>query len=150
MSAKPKPIADDRPVIVPIPREPAPQQRNSPVGYVQTPKCSTFSPDLKPSDKVVLEGLLAFCYGKQTWTRATKREIAAAVWLHPDTVKDSLARLTKFGFIARRPDPESVGHRWITHILCHWRAVTNSEQPSVHADLNKHSPGGVKTPPPGG
>ena len=146
MSAEPEP--QDRPDILPIPREPSPPQRN-PVGYVEVPKSSTFSPNLKPSDKVVLEGLIAFCYRRNTWTRATTREIAKAVCLHPQTVKIAMRRLTKFGFIVREPNPDAVGGRWITHIPCHWRAAGNSVQPTVHDNLNKHTPGGVKNTPPG-
>ena len=151
MSARPQPkrVPEEQPVLLPMPEKPASPRRGPSAGYVQVPKHATFSADLKPSDKVVLEGLLAFCYGKQTWTCATKREIAAAVSLHPGSVKRSLARLTRFGFIARRPDPESVGHRWVTHILCHWRTVRNSEQPSVQTNLNKHPPGGTICAPPG-
>jgi hypothetical protein len=140
VSARPLPQPqDDRPVILPIPRDTAPT-RALPVGYAMVPKHVTRNPKLPSGAKVVLDAIIGLCYGTTPWTRATATEIARAAGTCPETVRRAFAKLLAAGLIARRPDPERIGGPWLTHVLCHWRAEKNGVQSSVQVIVNKCPP----------
>ena len=125
MSAQPRAEPEDRPVILRISRD-KPPTRAAPSGYAMVPKYVTRHPHLTTGDKVVFDALIGLCYGHMTSTRAKIREIAVAAAVHPDTVRRAFVRLTRFGLICRRPDPDAIGSSWMTHILGHPRNLMST------------------------
>ena len=79
MSAKLKPAVKDRPVILPIRRDPAPPRRIPSTGYTRVPNHVTEMVALPPGGAHrVLTALIHLCYGRTPHTKASIATISKA------------------------------------------------------------------------
>jgi DNA-binding transcriptional ArsR family regulator len=117
VAAQPRPQPEDRPVILPIPRE-TPPRRNPATGFTMVANYLTEMSELPPGGAYrVLVALLRLSW-RTRWTRASIGQISQASNTPRRSVQRHLEVLTELGLIARRPDPKHAGREWITRILC--------------------------------
>ena len=86
-------------------------------GHAKLPHWIMALPDLHPTGKVVLEGLIGACFNGERTCRIQKRRLADKTGLKVSVVKYWLIKLVETGFILRPKDQVSTGETWETTLL---------------------------------
>jgi len=90
--------------------------RPAPNGYAPLSRRIMRRTDLRTA-KLVLQGLISYCWADKRETRATIKQVSLATGLPLRTVQYHFTKLRELGLIDRRPDPDSPGGPWVTRIL---------------------------------